>query len=364
MDDYNRRVGAAMGRGAYRSAVEAAGILQRCRKKIADLLKAEDPERIVFTFNGTDSLNVALHGLLQSGDHVITSVLEHNSVVRPLSELRLKKGIEITRVGTDAAGKVDPAEFQRALRPQTKLIALIHASNVTGTVQPIADVGTIARKAGVLFLVDAAQTAGHLPIDISTLPVDMLACPGHKGLLGPLGTGVLYLGPGIEKRLTSHRQGGTGTHSEDDAQPETIPDKFESGNHNAPGLAGLEAGVSWLHERGIAEIHRHEQALVSKLLEGLSGIPGLRIYGSMLDDVRVGVVSLAVDGFDPHDVSAILDQTFGIETRAGLHCAAGVHRAMGSFQLGGTVRLSIGPFTILEDVAHAVDALQQIAGAT
>ena len=244
MDDYNRRNGAAIGRGAYRAAIDATAIVQRCRRKIADLLGAEGPERILFTFNGTDSLNLALHGVLQAGDHVITSVVDHNSVLRPLSELRRKLGVEVTHVGANPAGKVDPLDFKRALRPNTKLIALIHASNVTGTIQPIAAVGQIAREAGVLFLVDAAQTAGHLPIDLRNLPVDILAAPGHKGLLGPLGTGVLYVRPGIEQRLASFRQGGTGTRSEDDMQPESLPDKYESGNHNAPGLAGLEAAVS------------------------------------------------------------------------------------------------------------------------
>ncbi|HEY2251687.1 MAG TPA: aminotransferase class V-fold PLP-dependent enzyme, partial [Planctomycetaceae bacterium] len=187
MDDYNRRNGAAIGRGAYRAAIEATAIIQRCRKKIAELLGAESPERILFTFNCTDSLNLALHGVVQPGDHIITSAIEHNSVLRPLSELRRKLGVEVTHIPADVTGLVDPAEFKRALRPNTKLISLVHASNVTGTIQPIADVGQIAREAGALFLVDAAQTAGHVPIDLRDLPVDILAGPGHKGLLGPLG---------------------------------------------------------------------------------------------------------------------------------------------------------------------------------
>lgn len=363
MDDYNRRNGAAIGRGAYRSAVEATAVVQRCRKKIADLLGAEGPERIVFTFNGTDSLNLALHGILSRGDHVITSVMEHNSVARPLSDLRTKLGVEVTRIGADATGMIDAAEIKRALRPNTKLIALIHASNVTGTIQPVAEAGKIAREAGVLFLVDAAQTAGHLPINLRESPVDLLACPGHKGLMGPLGTGVLYLRAGVEKRLASWRQGGTGTRSEDDVQPESLPDKYESGNHNAPGLAGLEAAVSWLLARGVASIHQHEQALVHELQDGLSGVSGLCVYGPESLHDRVGVVSIARDGFDPQDVAAILDQNFGIETRAGLHCAPGAHRAIGSFETGGTVRLSVGPFTTSEEIATAIDAVCQIAGA-
>lgn len=361
MDDYNRRNGAAIGRGAYRATIEGTALVQRCRKKIAELLGAEGPERILFTFNCTDSLNLALHGLVQAGDHVITSVIDHNSVLRPLTEMRRKLGIEVTHIGADATGRVDPAEFKRALRPQTKLISLIHASNVTGTIQPIAEVGQIAREAGILFLVDAAQTAGHLPIDLRKLPVDILAGPGHKGLLGPLGTGFVYLRPGVEERLASFRQGGTGTRSEDDVQPESLPDKYESGNHNAPGLVGLEAAVSWLLARGVESVHDHAQVLVRQLLEGLTGIPRVRLFGPASERDRVAVVSVGIDGSPPQEVAAILDQSFGIETRAGLHCAPGAHRATGSFELDGTVRLSIGPFTTADDIALAIKALRQIA---
>lgn len=365
IDDYNRRNGAAIGRGAYRATIEVTGIVQRCRKKIADLLGAESPERILFTFNCTDSLNLALHGLLQAGDQVITSIIDHNSVLRPLTEMRRKLGIEVTAVGADATGKVDPLEFKRALRPQTKLISLIHASNVAGTIQPIAEVGQIAREAGTLFLVDAAQTAGHLPIDLRNLPIDILAAPGHKGLLGPLGTGILYLRsglcPSVESRLASFRQGGTGTRSEDDVQPESLPDKYESGNHNAPGLVGLEAAVSWLLARGVDSVHDHAQALVRQLLDGLTGIPGVRLFGPAREHDRVAVVSVLIEGTSSQEVAAILDQSFGVETRAGLHCAPGAHRAIGSFDAGGTVRLSIGPFTTSDDIDAAIEALRQIA---
>jgi cysteine desulfurase family protein len=361
VDDYNRRSGAAIGRGAYRAAIDATAIVQRCRKRIADLFGAESPDRLIFTSNGTDSLNLALHGLLRKGDHVVTSDVEHNSVLRPLRELARKAGVEVTRVAADATGKVDPAQFQQAVRPCTKLVALVHASNVTGTIQSVADVGQIARQAGAVFLIDAAQSAGHVPINLQDLPVDVLACPGHKGLLGPLGTGILYLRPGMESRLDSLRQGGTGTRSEDDVQPETLPDKYESGNHNAPGLVGLEAALSWLTDRGVDEIRRHEQLLVSQLLEGLSRIPGVRLFGPASPDERVGVVSVGLEGIDPQSVAAILDQTFGIEVRAGLHCAPGAHRAIGSFDAGGTVRFSVGPFTTANDIAAVVEALEQIA---
>jgi len=198
---------------------------------------------------------------------------------------------------------------------------------------------------------------------LRSLPIDLLAGPGHKGLLGPLGTGFLYLRPGVEGRLASFRQGGTGTRSEDDVQPESLPDKYESGNHNAPGLVGLEAAVTWLLERGVASVLEHAQGLIRQLLAGLSGIPGLKVHGPASEHDRVGVVSVTIEGHDPQDVAAILDQNFGIETRAGLHCAPGAHRAVGTFARGGTVRLSVGPFSTEADIAAAIEALSQIAGA-
>src|SRR5262249_27677138 len=208
-----------------------------------------------------------------------------------------------------------------------------------------------------------AQTAGHVPINLRDLSVDLLAGPGHKGLLGPLGTGFLYLRPGVESRLSSFRQGGTGTQSEEDVQPESLPDKYESGNHNAPGLIGLEAGITWLLARGVASVCDDSRELTRQLLAGLKGIPGLRLFGPS-ERGRVGGVSLTLDGQEPQEVAAILDETFGIETRAGLHCAPGAHRAIGSFATGGTLRLSVGPFTTRKDVSAAIDALKQIAASS
>jgi cysteine desulfurase family protein len=361
VDHYQRRVGAAVGRGAYEASVDATALVQRCRKKVAELFGAESPDRIIFTFNGTDSLNLALHGSLDAGDHVVTSVVEHNSVLRPLREIHERIGIDVTCVEADSAGQVDPADVRSALRPRTKLVALTHASNVTGGIQPIAEIGKMVREAGVLFLVDAAQTSGHLPIDLRSLAVDLLACAGHKGLLGPLGTGVLYVRPGVESRLRSFRQGGTGTQSELDRQPDTLPEKYESGNHNAPGLVGLEAGVSWILKCGVAEISRHEREVADRLRRGLMAIDGVRLYGPADVANCVGVVSLSIVGHDPQDVAAILDQSFGIQARAGLHCAPGAHRAIGTLAGGGTVRLSVGAFTTENDVDAACAAIAQIA---
>lgn len=361
VDDYQRRLGASVGRGAYAEGVEAAALVARCRKRAATLLGAERPERIVFTLNGTDSLNLALHGVLRPGDHVITSVLEHNSVARPLRWMEQRLNVSVTRLAPDGAGEIDPDAVRAALQPATRLVAITHASNVTGAVQPIHDIGKVARDAGVLFLVDAAQTAGQWPIDVSRTPVDLVACSGHKGLLGPLGTGLLYLRPGIETRVDSLRQGGTGTSSESDCEPESLPDKYEPGNHNAPGLAGLEAALTWLSERTVTAVQAHERELTTRLLAGLRGIQGLSRHGPDAGDQRTGVVSVTIENFDPHDVAAILDERFHVQVRSGLHCAPGAHAQIGTLASGGTVRLSVGPFTTTDDVDVAVAALAEIA---
>jgi cysteine desulfurase family protein len=362
LDRYHREIGVAAGRGAYAQAVEVTRVLQRCRQRATSLLNAESPDRMIFTFNATDGLNLSLSGLLRPGDHVITSQIEHNSVLRPLRTLADTRGIEVDYVPVDGAGQIDPEEFRRRLKPSTRLLALVQASNVTGTLQPIDEVGRIAREAGVLFLVDAAQSAGHVPIDLATCPIDLLACAGHKGLLGPLGTGLLYVRPGVETHLASFRQGGTGSRSEDDRQPASLPDKYESGNHNVPGLVGLEAGLAWIQSRGIESLRQHEQQLVQQFVEGVDRLPGIRRYGPASVTDQVGVVSLTFEAYEPQIAAGILDDSFGIQVRAGLHCAPGVHRALGTLETGGTVRFSFGPFTTGEDVGMAVEALSAMAG--
>jgi cysteine desulfurase family protein len=352
--------GAAEGRSATRAALRVHEVVARCRQRVARLLGAPSAERIVFTFNGTDSLNLALHGLLRPGDHVVISAIEHNSVLRPLRYLR-DRAIEVTSVPVDQHGRVRVDDVKNALRKETRLVALVHVSNVTGAIQPIDDVGEMARAHGAFFLVDAAQSAGHIPIDVSRSPIDLLAAPGHKGLLGPLGTGILYVGPGVEEQLESVRQGGTGSHSEDDRQPERLPDKYESGNHNVPGLFGLEAALAWIEERGVQEIGRHERELTEQLVAGLAPIKGLRIYGPRSPEERVGVVSLTLDGFESQELATVLDTSFGIETRAGLHCAPGAHRSLGTFAGGGTLRMSVGPFTTADHVEATLAAFRALA---
>lgn len=363
VDRYNRQLGAAVGRSAYRSAVDVQKTVDRCRQQAAALLGAESSARILFTFNGTDGLNLALHGLINPGDHVVTSVVEHNSVLRPLRDLQERQNVEVTYVDCDEEGRIDPAAIQAALCSRTRLVTVLQASNVTGTIQPVEDIGEVAHAAGALFLVDAAQSAGHLPLNVGDAPIDLLACPGHKGLLGPLGTGLLYVAPGVEEQLRSVRQGGTGSRSEEDRQPAQLPDKYESGNHNAPGLFGLNAALSFLQEKGIGELRRHEQELTARLLEGLQEIPGLQIPGGLSPENRVGVVSVSHPGWEPQVFSSLLDEHFGIETRAGLHCAPRIHQRLGTLQKGGTVRFSVGPFNTAAHIEQAVSAVRELIAA-
>ena len=239
VDNYQRQLGAAAGRGGYAEAQEVAALVESTRNKLADLIHAENPNKIIFTFNCTDSLNLAIHGILRDGDHVVTSTAEHNSVLRPLRWLEDKGIIKVTRVECDSTGWVDPDEIGAAIRTDTKLVVLTHVSNVTGTIQPATEVAQVARERGVLFLLDAAQSLGHIPLTVGKLGVDLLAAPGHKGLLGPLGTGLLYVREGLESLVDCVRQGGTGSASFDDRQPLNLPYKYESGNPNALGLVGL-----------------------------------------------------------------------------------------------------------------------------
>ncbi|MCA9041880.1 MAG: aminotransferase class V-fold PLP-dependent enzyme [Planctomycetaceae bacterium] len=360
VDHYNRQLGAAVGRGHHRSAIEVNSQVERCREQAARLFQIKDHKQVIFTFNGTDSLNLAIRGLLKPGDHVVTSDMEHNSVLRTVHALEQSDGIEATYLPADETGLVQIDQLREAMRPNTRLVALIHASNVTGTIQPVEEACSIAHKQGALFLLDAAQTAGQIPIDVGSLPVDFLACPGHKGLLGPLGTGLLYINPEIVNDVASVRTGGTGTNSEEPSQPTTCPEKYESGNHNAPGLVGLAAGIEYVLKRTVNDIRNHELQLMQQLQEGLQDLPGLKLYGPADPTARTGVLSLNLDGFDPQDLSLILDENFEIQTRSGYHCAPGAHKAIGTFEQGGTLRLSPGPFTTEDDIEKVIIAFREI----
>jgi cysteine desulfurase / selenocysteine lyase len=359
VDDYQRRLGAPAGRGSYDEAGQAERIVISCRKKIATLIGASNPSGIIFTLNGTDSLNLALHGVLRPGDHVVTTVCEHNSVLRPLRFLA-QRDVTSTYVRCDDQGYIDPDAIRRAVTAKTRLIAMIHASNVTGAIQPAREIGRIAAERGVFFLLDAAQSLGHVPIDVSQLGCQLLAAPGHKGLLGPLGTGVLYVAPGFEEHLLPVRQGGTGTRSDEDIQPTSLPDRYESGNLNLPGIAGLEAGVSHVAETGPQRIQAHSRGLVERLLGGLKDIAGVSLYGPTSADNRVGVVSLNVADYDPQELAALLDSQWSLQARAGLHCAPRMHAALGTLPRG-TLRLSLGHFTTPEQIDAAIAAIAEVA---
>jgi selenocysteine lyase/cysteine desulfurase len=269
--------------------------------------------------------------------------------------------VQVTRVGCDRQGVIDPDEIRAALRPATRLIALIHASNVTGALQPVEHVARIAKQREILLLVDAAQSLGHVPIDVRTLGADLLAAPGHKALLGPLGTGFLYIAPGVEQHLSPVRQGGTGTQSENDLQPDSLPDRYESGNHNVPGILGLGAGVAFVRQRGIAALRRHELSLTEQLLAGLRDLPGVTVYGPSDLAHRVGVVGVTVDGWEPHDLATALDTACRVQVRAGFQCAPLLHRALGTAARGGTVRFSLGAFNTQQHIETAVQALAELA---
>jgi cysteine desulfurase family protein len=362
VDRYQRENGAAVGRSATRAGATVQKAVDQARRQLCRLFGAP-PGSIFFGFNGTDVLNIVLHGWLRAGDHVVTSVAEHNSVLRPLKFLEQRIGLQIDYLPVDSTGVIDPARLRLKLRDNTRLIPLTHASNVTGAIQPIEEIGDIARKQRVPFLVDAAQTAGHLPIDVEQLNVDFLACSGHKGLLGPLGTGVLYVKPGREPELAPLRQGGTGTASEDESIAQFGADRYEAGNHNAPGLVGLAAAVDWILEQGVDRLRSHEIDLTGRLLAGLSPLRGVSIAGPSNAEARVGTVSLRLSTLDPQTAASLLETEFGIECRAGLHCAPRMHASLGSLQEGGTVRLSTGPFTTIEEIDVVVQALRTLAGA-
>ena len=348
------------GRSGHAMAVAAQAILNDTRRRLAALLGAPDPSRVVLLAGATEALNQALFGLLRPGDRVVTTSLEHNAMARPLAALA-DRGVVVARVPCAADGTLDVDDLERVLRAgPTRLVAMLHASNVAGTILPAGEAARLAHRHGALFLLDAAQTAGVLPLDVRELGVDLLALPGHKGLLGPPGTGALYVAAGVS--LGPLRFGGTGLHSEEERMPEALPEGLEAGTPNTAGLAGLGAALAFLAERGVPAVRAHEVKLTSRLLAGLRGIPGLHLHGVADAERQVATVSLTLPGWEPVDLAAALDGSFGIAVRAGLHCAPAAHRTLGTFP-AGTVRLSAGCFTTPDDVDEAVAALGHLAAA-
>jgi cysteine desulfurase family protein len=350
-----RDIGASPGRGGYRKSLEAARIIFNARETVADFFSISDSSRVIFTHNATGALNLALHGTLNPGDHVVTTSMEHNSLLRPLYALQ-GKGVELTIVPAGPDGVIPVDDLRNAVQKNTRIIAVAHVSNACGVIQPIEQIADLCREVGAFFLLDAAQSAGYLPIDVETLSIDLLAVPGHKGLLGPGGTGFLYAAPRVS--LRSVLQGGTGGHSTATEQPLIMPDGFEAGTHNLPGIAGLQAGIEFIQQTGIANIHKHHQDLLGQAEQGLRKIPEVTIYGPLDHSDRCSVLSFTVAGVDAALLASELDHGFDIAVRAGLHCAPLAHRTLGTLP-GGTVRLSPGWFTTSEEIAFFSDAVVQ-----
>jgi cysteine desulfurase family protein len=351
-----RQTGVAPGRGGYRQSIEASRLVFEARESVAHLFGVRDSARIVFTHSATEALNLAVGGLLRSGDHVVTTTMEHNSLARPLA-LAARNGVEVTWVAAEPDGFVCAERIAAALRPSTRLVALSHCSNVTGTLQPVAAVARLLRGSDARLLVDAAQSAGSYPLDVTALGIDLLAVPGHKGLLGPLGTGVLYVAEGIE--LAPLMVGGTGGSSSGLEQPGTLPERYESGSLNTPGIAGLKAGVDFILATGVETIRQHESRLVSLLLNGLTALPGVTIHGPGVGTERGAVVSFTVAGHDPAEIGFRLDREYDVSVRSGLHCATLAHQSIGTHP-AGTVRVSPGHFSTDADVETFIHALSEI----
>lgn len=353
VDHFMREVGATPGRGGHQREEEAQRIADETRAALAQLLGAPDPQGVAFTLNATQAINMALKGLVRAGDHVITSSIEHNAMWRPLKALE-KRGVQVTAVPCAPDGTLDPADVEAALRPHTRLVAMLHASNVLGTILPVAEVGKIAHRHGALLLVDAAQTAGAYPIDMQAMEIDLLAFAGHKGTYGPHGTGGLVVQPGIQ--LETWVEGGSGVLSRPDTMPDELPMRLEAGTQNAAGLAGLLAGVQFVLEQGVERIRAHEMELTRRLIERLQVVPGLRVLGPTDLTRRTAVVSIVVEGYSPDHLAIVLDKAFGVATRAGLHCAPQAHRAAGTLECGA-LRFSPGFFNTIAEVDYAVESL-------
>jgi len=360
MADFMERTGANPGRSGHRMSIEAARIVYETRELVTQFFNAPDPQRVVFGLNVTEALNLALHGLLRPGDHAITSGMEHNSMMRPLRHLE-EQGVEITVVPCSPQGILNPADVEAAIRANTVLLAINHASNVTGTLLPVSEIGCIARAHNLLLLTDEAQTAGAYPVDMQADHIDLLAFTGHKSLYGPMGTGGLIIGERVDiQRMRPLKQGGTGSRSERESQPEFTPDRYESGTPNAVGLAGLAASIRWLQTRGIEPIRAHEVALCQHLLKGLSAIPGVTVYGPLDAEDQTATVSFTIEHMLPSEVGLRLDDEFGILCRVGLHCAPSAHRTIGTFP-EGTIRFSLGTFNTISDVDRALNAVSHLA---
>ncbi len=358
MDYFFRKYGVNPGRSGYDLCMETGLVVEETRKMLTEFFHGTDPNRLCFGYNSTDALNLIIFGMLRPGDHAISTTVEHNSVLRPLYHL-LREGVEVDFVPFDGAGFVDPAEIRNKFRPNTRLVIVNHASNVIGTVQPIAAIGKLCREAGIPFAIDASQSAGKIPVDMDAQFLDVVAFTGHKSLLGPTGIGGLYVREGVEIRHT--RAGGTGVRSAVRAHLDEYPFRLEYGTPNVMGIAGLKAGLTWLLGKGLETVHAGEMRLARMLLDGLRAIPRVALYCLDNLDNHIAVLAFNIEGMDAADVGTMLDVDFGIACRTGLHCAPLVHEQMGTDKVHGAVRFGIGPFNTDDDIRAAVRAVGEIA---
>ncbi len=359
MTDVLEHAGGNPGRSGHRLSVAAARVIYDTREEVARFFGIADPLRVVFTSNATHAINLALQGILKPGDRVVTSSVEHNAVMRPLRYLE-KQGVRLSIVRCAEDGSLDIKNLIKAVDSGTKLVVVTHASNVTGTVLPVAEIAAIAHRAGAMLLVDAAQTAGAFPVDMAAIGIDLLAFTGHKELHGPPGIGGLVIADGVDvSQIKPLMRGGTGSRSDSEEQPDDLPDKFESGTANLVGIAGLNAGLKWIADKGIGEIRYHMKKLNQVLIEGLSTLSKVKVYGNLDPERSVAIVSFTVTGKLVSEIGLRLDEEYGVLSRVGLHCAPAAHKTIGSFP-GGTVRLAPGVSTTVSDVQEAMRAISKV----
>lgn len=359
MDHFYRNFGVNPGRSGYDLCLESGNVIEATRKQLTKFFNGKDPNRLCFSYNSTDALNLIINGLLKPGDHAITTTIEHNSVLRPLYHQGQYNGVEVDYIPLDGKGFVSPDDFPKKFKKNTKLVIVNHASNVIGTVQPIEEIGKLCREHNIPFAIDASQSAGKVPIDIEGQNIDVVAFTGHKSLLGPTGIGGLYVREGIEIRHT--RAGGTGVRSAVRTHLDEYPYRLEYGTLNTVGVAGLHAGLKWLQEKGIENIHHHEMKLTTMLRDALQDVEGVTLY--CMDDLtdHIGLFLFNVDGIEALNVGTILDVDYDIACRTGLHCAPLVHEHIGTAAIHGAVRFGIGPFNTEEHIHTAIQAVKDIA---
>ncbi|NLJ08641.1 MAG: aminotransferase class V-fold PLP-dependent enzyme [Sphingobacteriales bacterium] len=359
MVSFYRKHGVNPGRSGFDAALETEEVVFNTRKMLTSLFNGTDPNRLTFSYNATDSLNIVIQGLAEPGCHVVTTMLEHNSVLRPLYHLSQDRQVEVTHVAFDNHGYVDPDDIRKAIKRNTKFVVVNHCSNVIGTIQPLAEIGRVCKEAGVIFVVDGSQGAGAVPVDMQKMGIDVYVFTGHKCLMGPTGIGGSYVMEGVEIGQT--RFGGTGVRSAQKTHLAEYPYRLEAGTLNLLGVAGLNAGVKWITEQGIENLHSHEMNLWSRLVNGVREIENVVVYCADSPENHNPVLSLNIKGFDSGDVGTMLDVDYNIACRTGLQCAPLVHEGIGTDKIHGTVRLSIGPFNTEEHIDAAIEAIRDIA---